>query len=202
MKTTILLLLALFALGNTQDDCSEDRVEERVFDCLGNIMVNLLSGVHTEEETCAEVKTMQNCLETVIDECLDDEQRVEVDKELQQFTDMLGTNCPISDGKDAAEACAEENKDYIMECLTENQLNAIAQFGSNSNLNENRFKCTLYSLIADCVTQRVGEKCGDTARDLVREELNDPPQEIKEACDAADDIVLTDFESLLTKKKK
>ncbi|XP_071039342.1 uncharacterized protein [Parasteatoda tepidariorum] len=173
------------AVGKTQAErCSSEVIETRGRECIDSMLVRLKKE-RSEAEVCQMARTGNSCLRSLAEDCLDESDRTQLDDALQEI-DALTENCRETETNEiddeTNEVCIQDNKDYILGCLRENQMRALSHFSRQRNPNENDVKCTVYNWMADCGIERVIEKCGAGAGDEMREELNNPPTEIKEAC--------------------
>ncbi|XP_071039340.1 uncharacterized protein [Parasteatoda tepidariorum] len=95
MKSNLLLVFAFIVWGKTQanDRCSESRITRGTHSCFRNFMANFRIG--REEEECGrELKTLEDCLAPVVDECtLDDEHRFAVRIKIKELKAKIRGTC-------------------------------------------------------------------------------------------------------------
>ncbi|XP_015930620.1 uncharacterized protein [Parasteatoda tepidariorum] len=185
MYSKFIFLFFLIAVGKTQaESCSSEVIATRGRECIESFL-EMPINERSEAEACQIARTTKNCLRTLAEDCLDESDRTHLDAAIQEI-DALTENCRETETNEiddeTNDVCVQDNKDYILGCLRENQMRALSHFSRQRNPNENDVKCTVYNWISDCVIERVIEKCGAGAGDEMREELNNPPTEIKEAC--------------------
>ncbi|XP_015914561.1 uncharacterized protein [Parasteatoda tepidariorum] len=200
MASKLLLFLFLFALGETQADyeCSIQVIEEKIRHCFENF-VTMLSDRPSDVEICRKVEAPINCLIEITNECLNDEEKPELDPYIQSLISKYNENC----GYILAENCVQENNEFIMQCLVEDKLKVIAHL--EARLDVAVYKCTWYNLIVQCITERTEDKCPEKGNDYMSEKLEGTLQKIKQLCDKQNSsygIEFINFESLFEKKKK
>ena len=187
------------------EECSEEKAEA----CVDTLLSSIL-GDTTEEEVCKELRTSIDCLRSTVEECLGDEVDDEIEEGLQELEKVLNDNCKSEDSEDGKDdedeeiqKCFEDNEDYIYECIYEGSTQALTlMIEKGDELDENVLQCTMYAMMSGCFVDRIGEKCGQKAAGIAEEEMNDLPEEIKEACEAAGEIETQSFQLLENKKRK
>ncbi|XP_054707568.1 uncharacterized protein LOC129217313 isoform X2 [Uloborus diversus] len=151
-----------------------------------------------QDEICKNLEDGVKCLRSSTVACVEDNSvEAEVLNELDELVNYACTEDSevedseaLSDTEDEDEEddeCLTENSDYIFGCLAEGKrkvLTLLMQNGRNANGKD--LKCTMYSILADCFVERVQEKCGEEAGKAAREEMDDVPEDIKDACENAD----------------
>ncbi|XP_015930646.1 uncharacterized protein [Parasteatoda tepidariorum] len=182
MYSKFIFLFLLIAVGEIQAErCSSVVIETRARECL-NSMLERLMDEPSEAEACQVARTYKNCLRSIAEDCLDESDRAQLEDALQEIDKKCRETETNEIDDETNEVCRENNKDYLVGCLREIQMRALSHFSPQRNPNENDIKCTVYHWTADCVIERVIEKCGTGAGHETREALSNPSTEIKEAC--------------------
>ncbi|KAG8179111.1 hypothetical protein JTE90_000145 [Oedothorax gibbosus] len=176
-------IFALFAIICVAFGSDENCAEEKANECKLKLL-EILFGEFTDQEACQELRGVSDCLRNVIDECLGGEGNPDVNHALKEFEEVLDNSCQDDD----VMKCLDDNKEYLVECVTERDSDDISQLLQHesvpTDMDPKFVRCHLYGLMSHCVVGRAVEKCGAAGGERAAELLSDLPGSVKESCES------------------